>query len=119
MIVCNRDSKECMVHRCNKCPGTEKAYKFIQNILNGDVEDDLDFDITFMQWVTTDRSNLITQTLSADDFLCFLCQKPDSITAHSFIAKNQLQYLKKLKEELSQNEVMVQVDFAENHNFLV
>ena len=50
---------------------------------------------------------------------CFLCQKPDSITAHSFIAKNQSQYLKKLKEELSQNEVMVLVDFAENHNFLV
>ena len=49
----------------------------------------------------------------------FLCQKPDSITAHSFIAKNQSQYLRKLKEELSQNEVMVLVDFAENHNFLV
>ena len=61
MIVCNRDSKECMVHRCNKCPGIEKACKFIQNILNGDIEDDLDFDVTFMQWVTTDQSNLITQ----------------------------------------------------------
>ena len=83
MIVCNRDSKECIVHRCNKCPGIEKAYKFIQNILNGDVEDDLDFDISFMQWVTTDRSNLITKTLSADDFLSFLCEKLDSITAHS------------------------------------
>ena len=29
MIVCNRDSKECMVHRCKKCPGIEKACKFI------------------------------------------------------------------------------------------
>ena len=54
MIVCNRDSKECMVHRCKKCPGIEKACKFIQNILNGDVENDLDFDVTFMQWVKTD-----------------------------------------------------------------
>ena len=119
MTVCNRDSKECVVHRCNKCLGIEKAYKFIQKILNGDVEDYLDFDVTFMQWVTIDRSNLITQTLSADNFLSFLCEKLDSITANSFIAKNQSQYLKKLKEELSQNEVTVQVDFAENHNFLV
>ena len=41
MIVCNRDSKECMVHRCKKCPGIGKAWKFIQNILNGDVGNDL------------------------------------------------------------------------------
>ena len=66
----------------------DKAYKFIQNILNGHVEDDLDFDVTFMQWVTTDISNLITQTLSADNFVSFLCEKLDSITTHSFIAKN-------------------------------
>ena len=70
-IVCNRDSKECMVYICNKCPGIEKAYKFNQNILNGDVEDDLDFDVIFTQWVTPGRSNLIKQTLSADDFLSF------------------------------------------------
>ena len=57
MIVCNRDSKEYMVHRSNKCPRIEKACKFIQNILNGGVEDDLNFDVTFMQWVTTDQSN--------------------------------------------------------------
>ena len=48
MIVCNWDYKECMVHRCNKCPGIEKVCKFIQNILNGDIEDDLDFDDTFL-----------------------------------------------------------------------
>ena len=23
MIACSHDSKECMVHRCDKCPGTE------------------------------------------------------------------------------------------------
>ena len=72
-----------------------------------------------MQWVSTDRRNLITQTLSANDFLSFVCEKLDSVTAHSFIAKNRSKYLKKLKEELSQNEVMVLVDFAENRSFLV
>ena len=57
--------------------------------------------------------------MSADDFLSFLCEKLDSITVHSFIAKKQSQCLKELKEELSQNQVIVLVDFAENHNFLV
>ena len=56
MIVCNRDSKECMVHRCNRCPRIEKACKFIQNILNGDNDNDLDFYVTFMEWVTTDKA---------------------------------------------------------------
>ena len=64
------------------------------------------------------KAILITQTLSADDFLSFLCEKLDSVTAYSFISKNS-KYLKKLKEELSQNEVTAPVDFAENHNFLV
>ena len=31
-----------MVHRCKKCPGIGKAWKFIQNILNGDIGNDLD-----------------------------------------------------------------------------
>ena len=65
------------------------------------------------------KAILITQTLSADDFLSFLCEKLDSVTAYSFIAKNHSKYLRKLKEELSQNEVTALVDFAENHNFLV
>ena len=67
-----------MAHGCNKCPGIEKAWKFNQNILNGDVEDGLDFDVTFMQWVTTDWSNLI---MSADDFLSFFMWKTRLVTA--------------------------------------
>ena len=55
-FVCNRDSKECIVYRYNKCPTIGNACKFFQNIVNADIEDgdDLDFDVTFMQWVTTD-----------------------------------------------------------------
>ena len=57
--------------------------------------------------------------MSADDFLSFLYENLDSITAHSFIVKKkESQYLKKLKE-LSQNEVIALVDFTENHDFLV
>ena len=50
-----------------------------------------------MQWVTTDQNNLITQTLSANDFLSFLCEKLDSVMAHSFIAKKPVKIFKEVK----------------------
>ena len=53
--------------------------------LNWDTEDDLDFYVTLMQWVTTNQSKLFTQTLPADDFVPFLCEKLDSITTHSSV----------------------------------
>ena len=53
--------------------------------LNCDTEDDLDFYVTLMQWVTTNQSKLFTQTLPADDFVPFLCEKLDSITTHSSV----------------------------------
>ena len=53
--------------------------------LNWDTEDDLDFYVTLMQWVTTNQSKLFTQTLPADDFVPFLCEKLDSVTTHSSV----------------------------------
>ena len=53
--------------------------------LNWYTEDDLDFYVTLMQWVTTNQSKLFTQTLPADDFVPFLCEKLDSITTHSSV----------------------------------
>ena len=28
-IVCSRDSRECMVHRCNNCPGIQNAVNYV------------------------------------------------------------------------------------------
>ena len=47
MIVCNRSPRNAWFIDVTS-PEIEKAYKFIQNILIGEVEDDLDFDVTFM-----------------------------------------------------------------------
>ena len=38
---------------------------------------------------------------------------------HILHSKNPVTIFKEVKEELSQNEVIVLEDFAENHNFLV
>ncbi len=42
MIVCNREDRECMVHRCDKCPGTDPLRSYIQTML-GDMGNEISF----------------------------------------------------------------------------
>ena len=48
-----------------------------------------------------------------------LVNKLNRITAHSYIAKSQAQYLKQRKFDLSDDEAIVMLDFAENYQFIV
>ena len=54
-----------------------------------------------------------------EEFIEVLCEKLDAITAHSYIAKSQANYLKELKDNLEHTEVIVLGDFAENYKFLI
>ena len=125
LIVCDRNSKECMIHRCESCPGVNAVKKFIEGELmkadddDGQVDDYDDVEITFQQWTTSDRAELISCTLPLDEFIEQLCEQLDEITSHSFIARSQSQYLNKLKENLKCGEVIILGDFAENFSFIV
>ena len=132
MIVCNRDSKECMVHRCPSCPGVDNLLGFLKQKLmsniaenetadesSEDEDDEDDETITFKQWTTTDRADLISQTLSIGEFIEKLAEKLNNTTSHSYIVRSQAAYLKKLKEDLPTDEVIVLGDFAENYKFIV
>ena len=135
MIVCNSDSKQCMIHRCSKCPGIDNVKESLleifvnkeelssEEIESGDESDReneiLEEAISFKQWITADRSELLTQTASVEEFIDILCGQLDNITTHSFVAKSQANYLKTLKEEIKQEEVIVLGDFSENFKFVV
>ena len=56
-VVCDRDNKECMIHRCKDCPGTEPLKQHIFQIMNVDDADGEEL-ITFKQWTKTDRTEL-------------------------------------------------------------
>ena len=149
MIVCGRESKECMLHRCPSCPGIEPLQSSLNNELQGrdgeilqevgdeagavptesDEEDErMDEEgeyeeeervISYKQWTSTDRADFICQTATIDEFIETLCSKLDDITSHSYIACSQAKYLKSLKESLNSKEVIVLGDFAENYQFVV
>ena len=120
--VYNRNSKECMIHRCESCPSGNTVENFIQGQLmkaddDGQVDHYDDVEITFQQWTTSGRAELISCTLPLDEFIEQLCVQLDKTTSHSFIGRSQSQYLNKLNENVKCGEVIILGDFAENFSF--
>ena len=69
IIVCDIECLECMVHRCEKCPGYNNLESFITGKF---AEFEIDDDITYIQWASTDRTALRNSSL-------FHCKKSGSI----------------------------------------
>ena len=132
MIVCSSENKVCMTHMCEKCRGIYQLENYLEIKLMNSIDDEFaGFDdiealedeeeeiVTFKQWVSTDRADLITQTVPLSEFIITLSCLLDSITCHSYIAKSQARYLSELKENLEEDAIIVLGDFAENYTFVI
>ena len=58
MVVFDINNKNCMLQQCENCPGDN----LVANFLEGKFEHIWE-KITFGQWITTDRTKMINQTL--------------------------------------------------------
>ena len=115
-IVCSLEDRECMMHRCENCPGTDALRKLLEDEFS---EKDKEDEFHYSQWDTTDRATLSTITTTYDEYKEALITMIDDLTKHSYLAKCQAKFLKAKKEELSANEGIVLGDFAENYQFLI
>ena len=115
MVVCSRQNRRCMVHRCDKCPGTEPLRSYLQTTLDEEMNDE----ISFQQWQSTDRTKLVKQSMGVNEYIDLLIEALDALTPHSYIAKCQAKYLKSRKEYLPEDSLIVLGDFAENYTFVV
>ena len=58
----------------------------LRNYLDKELEEiDVDEDFHFHQWQSTDRSQLITQTVTVDEYKDQVIESIDKLTAHSYI----------------------------------
>lgn len=115
MIVCKDATDECYLEKCNKCPGTEKLRQYLDEILvKACIEE-----IKYALWTDTDRSTLLTVVSSTDNYLDKLCEKMNKLKIHSFVAKKQSEFIKYKKNNLSNTEVLVTFDFAENLTYSI
>ena len=97
LVVCDIENMECMTHRCESCPGFNALQTYIEkNFEEFDIEDD----ISYTQWDSTDHTTLNTMTSSVEEFIELLVYRVDNLTTHSFIAKSQARYLKQRKENI-------------------
>ena len=74
----------------------------------------MDYEVTFQQWQSTDRMDLIQQTLEVDDFIQLTVNSIDKIITHSYVAKCQGSYVNGRKDT-----VLALADFAENYTLIV
>ena len=92
VIVSSRENKVCMIRRCVKCPGIHQLKNYLETKLMNSIDDEFaGFDdieatedeeeeiVTFKQWVSTDRADLITQTMPLPEFITTLSRQLDSI----------------------------------------
>ena len=83
IIVCSRESKICVIHKCNLCPGIQVVQNFLMQFLKQTQEPEEDYEsdeneeltIDFKQWTTRDRTDLLTMKLSLNEFIEILCEK--------------------------------------------
>lgn len=114
-MICKTPTKNCYFSQCDNCPGTNVIRQELENTFKRNNIDN----ITFNQWVSTDRTTLETITRTANDFIDFLMDMLQKLLRHSFIAKQQGEFLKKLKENVPIGHFIVLGDFSENYSFVL
>lgn len=118
-IVCEKNSEdrfyECYAGLCKNCPGIEKLKSYLSEIFeDNDIEK-----ISYSQWFSTPITTLKNITEDTEEFLENFCQKIEKLQLHAFISTQQSAFFKQLKNELTTDEVIINLDFAENYAFIV
>ena len=117
-VVCDINSRNCMLHVSQNCPGLDGVRNFITNYFNEN-NIDTDKEIIYMQCISTDRTTMNKLTSSVDEYITLIANEVFVLCEHHFIAKAQLDYLRTRKENLQQDEAIILLDFAENYLFVI
>ena len=73
----------------------------------------------YKSWVSTDRATLVTNELSATEFVDEFFEKLEALKIHNHIAKCQAKFYREMKENVGYEEIVVAGDFAENYSFVI
>ena len=118
-VVCDNNSdilsSKCYLGECKNCPNIEKFREYLVKTFSElDVEE-----ISYSQWVSTPVTTLKNITDDVADFISYFCEKIENLLPHAFISKEQSIFFKKLKDSLTDDEMIVNLDYAENYAFIV
>ena len=116
-ITCEPQTRNCRLQRCDQCPGLVALRMLLDNETRLHLDDD--DEISFKQWVHTDRTTIITRQVTKEEFLSEIVCGIEKLTAHDFIAKHQSNFLRELKASLPEGTAVILLDFSENYSFVI
>ena len=111
LLACSLENECCMFGLCPRCPSPDALTEFLFENLD-DYES-----VTYSEWTTVDRTNLLKIEQSVEDFVPKLVSLLLELRSHHFLSKVQANYYKSLKEDLKDFECLITLDFAENYSF--
>ena len=79
--------------------------------------DEEEKEVRFRQWISTDRADIVKQSLPVTEFVDLLVEKVDKLLIH-LLPKHKVN-MSDLKDNLKASKFVVLGDFAENHGFIV
>ena len=113
-LMCNPPSISCWLGKCKTCEDSGNLSRSLTEMFKKlDVEQ-----ITYKQWESIDRTDLVTHTDTVDDFVEKLIDKLQTLKLHQFIHSQQTAHYYHTKENLRPGEVLVVGDFSENYSFI-
>ena len=118
LAVCELDSRDCCLLKCDLCPSIDYMKAYLLTYYP-DYESDDELTVTFKEWVSVDRADLVQKTLPVMDFIDHLLDKLYKLIPHSYIARKQAAYFKDRKANLKAGEVLCCMDFAENYSYVI
>ena len=113
--MCRHPTPKCHLNECSSCPRYEKISSLLLTLLN---ESNISH-VEYSAWTATDRSTLQNLTSTVDEYIDELKVQLDKLRPHSFIAKEQTNFINEKKNNLNDDEVLVMLDFSENYAYAV
>ena len=113
-LMCNPPTLSCWQGDCTQCEDSSNLRDQLEEIFKSlDIEN-----ITYKQWESTDRTELVTRIETVTEFVQNLIDQLQVLKAHQFINDQQTKYFYSVKENLTQGKALVVGDFSQNYGFV-
>ena len=85
LTVCDQNNADCMLQRCDDFPGESPLREYFSQVVL-DEADESSY-ISFKEWTTTDRAEMVNRILTLESFIDLVIHRIGKLKPHSFIAR--------------------------------
>ena len=111
--MCSTDEDEsCWLNKCEGC--VDKKSELQSDILKILQENQIDY-VDFVQWKFSERDQKKTFHMTAEKFAEYAAKQLKNLKFHDYVYKKQDEEFSNLKKNLAPNQIIINMDYAENY----